>query len=224
MKNQVRFVCLALSLSFFFNSVSFANAVFKMTATRNILEVGETATIGLWANIEEQTTGLNGINLWQLDMVVDVGNVVTVVDVSLIAPSPRDTFMPEYVGINTPDSGNLLGVGASVFEAPKDSGVGVGEFSLLANITIQAIGLGEVTYSLGGDTLGFNAYLRDFDWGNWQDPSGTSVYDSTYAAPYRAVFQSGNNVFTVVPEPGSLAIMAVMAGFALRRRRVSIRK
>jgi hypothetical protein len=117
---KVRFVCLAISLSFFLNAISFANAVFKMTADENVLELGETVTIGLWANIKEQTSGLNGINVWQLDMVVDVGNVVTVVDVNLVAPSPRDAFMPEYLGINTPHSGDLLGVGACVFEVPKD--------------------------------------------------------------------------------------------------------
>jgi hypothetical protein len=94
--------------------------------------------------------------------------------------------------------------------------VGVGGFTLLANITIQAVGAGEVTYDLTGDTAGFYVWLRDYF---VTGPTGNE-YDATFDAPYKAVFQPGDNVFTVVPEPGSFVLLATMAGLALRRWRL----
>ena len=224
MNKKLSGVFLVLLFLLSFSSLSFANAVFKIDASNYTLGIGDTEVIRLYASIEEQTSGQNGINLWQLDLFVDVGGVVSVTDVEILQPAvPQlDPLIPSYVSINSLLSGNVLGMSGAALDPPKGSGVGVGGFTLLANITIEGLVPGQVTYDMGGDTLGFNAYLRDFDWGLWEDLPGTNVYDSTYDAPYIAVFQEGNNVFEVVPEPSSLVIMTIMAGLALRRRKTGV--
>ena len=144
----------------FFNTNASANLVFTMTASQNTLEVSETAVIGLWGEVEEQATGLNGINLWQLDMVVDTDNVIQVTNVEILQPAGDeglDPFVPEYIYINDENGdffGDVLGMGGAALNPPSPSSVGVGGPTLLANITIEAIGVGQATYDLAGDTAG----------------------------------------------------------------------
>ena len=219
MSRKLRSVVLVTLVLLFFNNISSANLVFQMTASNTTLGFGDSETIGLWAWAQE-ATGMNGLNLWQLDMVVDVPGVVKVTNVEILQPTPLDPYIPS----GTVDSlGNVFGLGGGVLSAPQDSSVGVGGFTLMANITIEAIGAGVVEYDLAGDTQGFYGHLRDFDWMSWIDPGGT-VYDFTYDAPYKAVFEGGDNIFAVVPEPASLVIMAVMAGLALRNRKIGAGK
>jgi len=213
----------SLLLLFSLNGESFANAVFKLTASQNTLGVSDTAVIGLWANIEEQSSGLNGINVWQLDMRVDVDDVISVTDVQVLQPAPLDPMLPEYGSINSTFDGNVLGIGGGVMSAPQDSSVGVGGFTLLANITVQAIGVGQTTYSLNGDTAGFYVWLRDYF--AMGDPQ--SDYNASYASPYKAVFEptpDNAHVFTVVPEPGTFILLGCMALAASSRRKTASRK
>lgn len=229
-KSKLKLVCFAVLALHFFNAVSFANLLFQMTATQNTLTVGEEATIGIWANIEEEPNGLNGLNLWQLDMVADVPDVVKVktdgtipgTEIDFIAPSPQDPDGTGWASVNQDldtnvFEGNVLGLGATLATMPDDSDTGVGGYTLLVEVTIEGIASGTVEYDLvdalemGG---GFYGVLRDYfeeEEGNYYD-----IMDGNLQ------FVPGNNVFTVVPEPGSLLIMALMAGLALKSRKLGI--
>jgi len=229
-KSKLKLVCFAVLALHFFNAVSFANLLFQMTATQNTLTVGEEATIGIWANIEEEPNGLNGLNLWQLDMVADVPDVVKVktdgtipgTEIDFIAPSPQDPDGTGWASVNQDVNdnvfeGNVLGLGATLATMPDDSDTGIGGFTLLVEVTIEGIASGTVEYDLvdalemGG---GFYGVLRDYfeeEEGNYYD-----IMDGNLQ------FVPGNNVFTVVPEPGSLLIMALMAGLALKSRKLGI--
>lgn len=227
MKRKVFFVFLVISFLPFFNVVSSANIIFKMQATKSTLTLNETAVFGLYASIEEETTGLNGINLWQLDMIVNTKDVITVTNIEMLEPYPLDDdYFPYYLHLNKDPlntansfSGNMLGLGSGMDGAFDDSPAGVGGFTLMANITIQAVGLGTTTYDIV-DTgrTGVYAYLAD-----------ASLYDIVQANPWSIKFydktaSTGNNIFTVVPEPSSLILLASMAGMALYRRRVGVGK
>lgn len=210
MNSKLKLICFAALAFHFFNAVSFADLLFQMSATKNTLAIGEKATISIWAYIEEEVEEGNGLNAWQLDMVVDTDGVVQVsADPCLIAPPPIDPASG-WLSLNADSTGNVYGLGAFT-EGRTYSDTGVGGFSLLAQVTIEAIGaVGEqVTYELTDcHTTGFFGALRDDE----MTPS--------YVYPNNIQFLSGNNVFTVVPEPGSLLIMAFMAGFALRSRKL----
>jgi len=215
MKHKMVLFCLFISVLLCLNSISFANLLFKMTADKYTLTVGQEATIDIWAKAEG-ATGLNGLDVWQLDMVVDTGNKVAVKTVganaiiTLIAPAPMYP-LSGWTSVNSLLSGNVLGIRAYTLTTPQNSTTGVGNFSLLAEITIVALNEGTVTYNLiSAGTTGFYGMLAD-----------STYYDVGNAAPYAAVFQQGNNVFTVAPEPASIMIMTVMAGLALRSRRRS---
>jgi len=221
-KNLARVLLFVSLLLLPFCGESFANAVFKLTASQNTLEVFDTAVIGLWANVEEQSSGLNGINVWQLDMRVDVDDVISVTDVQVLQPAPLDPMLPEYTSINSTFDGNVLGIGGGIMNAPQNSGVGVGGFTLLANITVQAIGQGQTIYSLDGGTAGFYVWLRDY----FATGDPQSAYDATYASPYKAVFEptpDDSHIFTVVPEPGTFILLACMTAIASSRRRTASR-
>jgi hypothetical protein len=211
MNSKLKLICFAALAFHFFNAVSFADLLFQMSATKNTLAIGEEATISIWAYIEEELEEGYGLNAWQLDMVVDTDSVVRVsADPCLIAPTPKDP-LSGWSSLNADSTGNVYGLGVFT-EGRTYSDTGIGGFSLLAQITIEAIGaVGEqVTYELTDytQTTGFWGALRDDE----MMPS--------YVYPDNVQFLPGNNVFTVVPEPGSLLIMAFMAGFALRSRKL----
>jgi hypothetical protein len=110
----------------------------------------------------------------------------------------------------------VLGLGATLATTPDDSDTGVGGFTLLVEVTIEGIAPGTVEYNLvdalelGG---GFYGVLRDY----FEEGPAGNYYDIMDG---NLQFVSGNNVFTVVPEPGSLLIMAFITGLALRNRRI----
>lgn len=203
---------------FLLNNPAYGNAIFKVSVAQPNLQLNETTTISVWAKIEEQTSGLNGINTWQCDLIVgaEQGGVIEVVDVAIMAPLPMDTGFPVYDSVNTPQIGDILGLGASHASPGSDSAVGVGDFSLLADITVKAIGLGTAGYSVtdaGGP--GFVVALRDY-FLDYPPPPGNE-YGATLDMPYQAVFQSGNNVINVIPEPATILLLGT-ACLILRRR------
>jgi len=215
MRSKLKLICFAALAFHFFNAVSFAGLLFQITATKNTLTPGEEATISIWAYIEEELEEGNGLNVWQLDMAVNTDGVVQVsADPVLIAPTPIDPASG-WLSLNTDSTGNVYGLGVFT-PGPQDSDTGVGGFSLLAQVTIEAIGaVGEqVTYELTDytHTTGFWGALRD------------DTMMPSYVYPDNVQFLPGNNVFTVVPEPGSLLIMALMAGLALRSRKLGVGK
>lgn len=213
MNSKSKTVCFAALFLLFFNSVSSADLLFKITADKYNLTPSEEATISIWAYIEETVDPCNGLNVWQLDMIVDTDSVVQVNDDPvLIAPTPIDPTSG-WLSLNADLTGNIYGLGV-LTPGPTDSETGIGDFSLLAQVTIQAIGTPgqQVTYQLTDDGHGgFFGALRD-------DISSIPPLPS-YIYPDNVQFVPGNNVFTIVPEPTSLMIMAFLTGLALRNRR-----
>ncbi len=214
MNSKLKFICFVAFILHFFNAVSSADLLFQITATKNTLTPGEEATISIWARIEEEVATGNGLNAWQLDMVVDTSGVVQADANILIAPTPIAAGSG-WLSSNVDSTGNVYGLGVFT-PGPTYSDTGIGDFSLLAQVTIEAIGTAgqQVTYILTDytETTGFWGSLPD-------DESGPS-----YNYPDNVQFLPGNNVFTIVPEPSSLLIMAFMAGFALRSHKRGSRR
>ena len=212
MKEKRAFIfCIIVSLILLFSSTSFANVVFKITADSSTIPLGQPAILSIWANVEEETTGLNGINVWQLDMVVNTGGIVSATNVDLIAPTPMDAGSGGSMTLDTDLTGNVYEMGAST-TGVADSNTGVVDFSLVAEVTIEAIGVGTVEYRLvdrlGGGS-GFYAILRDGEY-----------YDAVLDPPEKAVSENEFYAFTVeVPEPISLLLFGGMA-ITLRRRKL----
>ncbi len=214
---MVKRVKLAVSIAFLvfsLYSTSCADLIFTMTADDYTLEVGQEATITIWAEITDTLDPGNGLNSWQLDMVVDTGGVVEVSsDPVFVQPEPDfwDLSFSGWLSYNTDATGNVYGLGA-ITDGPTDSDVGI-SFLALAEVTIEAIGTvgQQVEYQLAADPDGGNSFFG-------------GLRDDTISPTYNIIsgnleFQSGNNVFTIVPEPGSLMIMSIMAGLAALKRR-----
>jgi hypothetical protein len=211
MNSKSKFICFATLVLLFFNAVSSANLVFQMTATKNTLVHGEQATISIWAHIEETVPSGYGLNAWQLDMVTNTSGVVQVsTDPLLIAPTPITTG-PKWSSLNADSTGNVYGLGTYT-SGPTASNTGIGGFSLLAQVTIEAIGTAgqQVTYALT-DYTGTTGF-----WGALRNDQGMP----SYIYPDNVQFLQGNNVFRIVPEPASLLIMTFLTGLALRNRRI----
>lgn len=212
--SKLKLICCATLVLLFFNAVSFADLLFKITSDKNTFAFGEEATISIWAHIEEPVPAGYGLNAWQLDMVADNDGVVQVnTDPVLIAPTPIDSGSG-WSSLNIGSTGNVYGLGVFT-PGPTSSNTGIGGFSLLAQVTIEAITTaGQVTYELTDftGTTGFWGALRN-------DTSGPS-----YVYPDNVQFIPGNNVFTIVPEPCSLLIMTFMAGLTLRSHKLGSRR
>jgi hypothetical protein len=195
--------CVVTSL-LLFCSVACADLLLKMDSTKYSIGVGEEAVISIYG-MAEQATGMNGLNSWNLDMVVSSGGIVEVSQVARVAPSPWDSSMPLYLSLNTEDggsSGDVIGLGVATQSFPQSSTTGVGQYDKLAEITIVGLAAGQVTYTLGDfGSMGFEGYLGDYT----NEPGS---------------FVEGNNVITVfVPEPCTLLLMSVTALVGLRSRR-----
>jgi hypothetical protein len=216
-QKQTKIGVLTLFLLFSFYATSHADLIFTMSAGDYTLEVGQQTTITIWAEITDTVATDNGLNTWQLDMVVDTGGIVEVssnpVFIEPEADFWDDTFS-DWVSLNDDASGNVYGLQAVVDNLDaRDSEVGISFFAL-AEITIEAIGSAgqQAEYQLAADPDGgltFAGGLRD-------DTPGVPTYDITLD---NLEFQPGNNVFTIVPEPGSLMIMSILAGIAALKRR-----
>ena len=191
--------CLVTCLLIVFCNVTSADLLLKMDSTKYSIGIGEEAVISIYG-MAEQATGTNGLNSWNLDMVVDADGIVEVGGVARVAPSPWDSGMPLYLSINNSSSGDVKGLGIVTQAFPQNSTTGVGDYSKLAEITIVGLAAGQVTYTLGDfGGMGFEGYLSDYT----NEPG---------------VFVVENNVITVVPEPCTLLLMSIMAGIGLRRR------
>lgn len=210
--SKLKLVCFVVFVLLSFNAVSSADLLFKITATKNNLTPGEEATISIWAKIEEAVQPGYGLNAWQLDMVTNTSNVVQVNDGPvLIAPTPIASGSG-WLSSNVGSTGNVYGLGIFT-PGPTASDTGIGDFSLLAQVTIEAIVTTygqQVTYELTDytHTTGF--------WGALRSDQGMP----SYIYPDNVQFVPGNNVFTIVPEPASLLLITLGACLALRSRRI----
>ncbi|MFH1616696.1 MAG: carboxypeptidase regulatory-like domain-containing protein [Planctomycetota bacterium] len=178
-----------------------ADLIFRLAADKTTLAVGEETILRILAFSEEAVPG-NGLNVWQLDIdtnsqydgVIAVktgadGNAV----VNLLAPAPYD---PEASGwnkesVNDPVTSNLRQLGISTVNAPQASDTAVGQFSVLAEVTVVALADGTAVCSLTNHPLGLGFYgvLAD----------GT-YYDATMGNLY---FDADNSdtVFNVQTDP-----------------------
>lgn len=228
MSSKLKFICFVALAVHFCSVVSSAALSFKMTCDKGDrghlitgLEIGEKVNVHVWAWVNDsRAEPNNGLDTWQMDMDVDNTGVIkitktgSVANITLIAPDPD----PGWSGW---DEASVNNEGTPYFGATGEvrevvviqnavgapSYTGVGGYSEIFSLQIEALGAGTATYTLkkftDGLFLGILADGTEFDYDD--DPS--SVYfDATVS----------EHVFTVVPEPGSLLIMAFMAGFALR--------
>jgi len=214
-----RFLCVVFLVAVF-TDISSADLIFKITADKYALAVGEEAVISIFAKIDDEDGVAQGyaLNGWQLDMVVvdpnsDLLSGVVEVSKDPIFIEPEAGFWDSASGwldLNSDATGNVYGLGAFT-SGPTDSNLCLGQFSELARVTIEAIGTvgQQVIYELTDytQTTGFWGALRD----------DTSF--PTYIYPDNVSFQPGNNVFTIVPEPASLLLMA-LSTLLLRKRKV----
>jgi hypothetical protein len=233
MNSRLKLICFVAFALHLFNAVSFAELIFKMTADQGdlghpitALEIGEKVNVHVWAWVNDAIAEPdNGLDTWQTDLDVDNTGVIQITktgdiaDITLIAPDPdMDWSGWDELSVNN-EGDPYFGATGEVREVvviQKNVGAasytGVGGYSEIFSFQIEALGAGTATYTLkknfpGGLFLGILADGTEFDY----DANPASVY---FDAP------SSDNVFTVVPEPGSLLIMAFMAGFALRSRKL----
>ncbi len=225
MNSRLKLICFAVLALHFFNTISFAELIFKMTADQGdlghpitALEIGEKVNVHVWAWVNDVIAEPNnGLDTWQMDLDVDNTGVIQitktgdVADITLIAPDPDMEWSGwDESSVNSPITGEAREVVVTQQITGAPSYTGVSEYSEIFSFQVEAIGVGTAIYTLkddGGELfLGILADGTEFDYNI--DPD--SVY---FDAP------SSDNVFTVVPEPGSLLIMAFMAGFALRSRK-----
>jgi hypothetical protein len=199
----VKYSVLVLWLLFSVCAPCSANVVFKMTCADTSLTIGQESTIQLWAKADDASAvGTNGLNLWQLSMSVSSSNVVEVKTggITFIAPSPFSVPDSKWLSINSPMSGNVTDLTAQSFNPIQDSTTGVGAYSLIAELIIKGVAQGTTTYSLGGSN--FFGALKD---ATFLD----GAFDST----------NSDRVFTVIPEPCTFTLLAVMAAAGLYRRK-----
>ena len=173
---------------------------FKMTADKTELALGETATVSIWGWADDAlATGVNGLNVWQLDMVPDQSGVVSVTGVTILQPNPRESGLG-YFSINSPAEGTVGGLGAVSLNNPQDSTVGVGGYTELARVELEMlVETGAVTYELS------NSYgiLRD----------------GTYFGAGEFDVAGSDVTFTSIPEPASLSMALGAMGLLCRHWR-----
>ncbi len=184
-------------------SVSHADLLFKVEAPTTELLLGEQVTVTLSAKAEG-VSAPDGLFAWGLDVIVDLGGVVEVVD-GTIDFMPVDTWDAtdsewDSLGLPTGSIQNLHAVG--VDSLIGNSTIAAGVYTLVAQFDIKAIGsVGQsVTYTLGGDS--FSGLLA-----NGVDVTGQFVAGES------------QNVFTIVPEPASLLILSGLSILGVLRRK-----
>jgi hypothetical protein len=232
--SKLKLTCFAALVLLFFNTVSSADLVdptlvFKMSADKTALLPNEETMVHIWAWIYTPT-GIekpdNGLDTWQLDLRVDTTNVIEIVSLDVLAPSPRNPAYPPYnpASLNTPITGEVRRVAVIQLEvgAPSLTGVGIDNdidnptnYSEICNFTIKAIGapLTSASYTIMNDGGGgWFGILTD---GTEFDNDSPTAYGGTY------FYASGSDhVFTIItPEPATVVLLAIASVFALRRRK-----
>ncbi|HOK66282.1 MAG TPA: PEP-CTERM sorting domain-containing protein [Anaerohalosphaeraceae bacterium] len=203
------FLRAGLLFAFIFTSSSFGALSFKMTADKTTLTVGQTTKVSLFAYAEE-AAGMNGLNSWQLSAFVSGTGMLKVVPGSLnvIKPFAADVLT---AGINSP-SGAIRDLSMTSVNAGIDSSLGVGGYQKIAEFTVEALGAGQVVYTLGDGGGGFGGILRDYN----------PLNPATWGNMLGGVFNEAESqrVFTIVPEPASLVLLGSMGLMVLKARRM----
>lgn len=211
---------LLVSLFIFIQSANAGVLYFKMTAPKTTLEVGEEVTVSVFAWIDDSVASSdNGLDTWQLDLsvsgtgIVEITQTGGVADISLLAPSPLDTYWSGWntSSVNSPATGEVREVVATQLVYGTPSLVGVGGYTEIFTFNIKALSAGTITYTICDDGGGlFYGELVD----------GTE-YDNDVAAG-SVVFDTENSdmTFTVqIPEPASMALFALAGLFSIIRKK-----
>jgi hypothetical protein len=208
MKQTILF--LTAVILFTVSSQVHAALTFKMNADKTTLALGDIASIEIFAYANDPlATGQNGVNSWQISLLVSGSGVVQVVDgsIAVTAPFPND-FLTS--GINSP-SGSISDLAMNAKTIPVNSTLGVGGYTKIAEFQIVGVNVGQATYSIADGGLGFFGILRDYNpvnpgtWGNY--------LDGTFDAG------ASDRVFSIVPEPATFALLGGLGFFLLRSRK-----
>jgi len=228
---------LSVLILFCLCSISFADLVnptlvFKMTADKTELLPEEETTVHVWAWIYDPNGNQlpdNGLDTWQMDLSVDNTDVLEILSINLLAPSPRYAGVPEYQlsSLNNPITGEVRSVTVVqlVPSAASTTGVGVDNdidnpdnYDEICRFTIQAMLTPQsslATYTIMDEGAGWFGLLAD-------DLYNPTTFDNSDPAAYGGVYfyaDGSDNVFTIIPEPGTLTLLVTLTAFALRRRK-----
>ncbi len=186
---------------------SSAALYFKMTADKTVLAVGETAVVSLFAYAEE-ASGLNGLNNWQMSVNVSGSGTLTVVSgsVSVVKPFAADVLVGS---VNSP-LGAIRDLSLTAIPPGIDSSLGVGGYHKIAEFTVEAVGVGQVLYTLGNGGSGFGGILRDYN------PLNAATWGNMLEGVFNAA--ESERVFTIIPEPMTLVLLGSMGLIALNTR------
>jgi hypothetical protein len=207
----------ALCILIFISNANAGILYFKMTAPKTTLEIGEEVTVSVSAFIDDALASPdNGLDTWQLDLsvsqtgIVEITKTGTIANINLIAPDPDPDWSRWTANsVNSPNTGEVRNVSVIQNTIGNPSVTGVGQYSEIFNFKIKAIGAGSTVYSICNDGGGgFFAYLADDTLYDADNAPGSVVFDAA----------NSNNVFTVVPEPCSIAFFAFAGMLALRKK------
>jgi hypothetical protein len=175
---------------------TFGTITAQITVDDPVIGLGETTTGYLWVGAVGQTQGIQSVSV-TLD--VAPGGVISLSDVAFQAPLTDD--LPQYLGTPLPDGGlDDVAAADSVFSPTTDWATDAMQVAL--------------TFTVSGDGLG----LATINVLNDNDPSGyLGIVDYGFNAGDNADY-TGATV-EVVPEPASLALLALGGIAAIRRRK-----
>jgi len=170
-----------------------------MLADDDVIGIGDSTLMHVQAWVDDPAaSGDNGLVLWQMDLSVDNAGVIGASNLNITAPV--DIF-------DSGSSTDPLNGGVDAYALKDDdmsSVIGVGGFTELFNFEVTGLSAGTAEYSIGNVLIGDLADFTGFD-----ISLGTAFLDTA----------GFGNVVTVVPEPATLTLFALMSGFVLRRRR-----
>ena len=183
---------------------------FRMTIDKPVIGINETALIELYAHSEE-AGDMNGLNNWQLGLIVtgtgEVEVVTDSVEIELFTPFDISVADSGYENINSPN-GSIEDLTMQSDIPGTSTTFCVEGYDKIAEFEVRGIIAGEVEYMIGDYDGGFFGILRDFT--PPFDPD--NYFDGTFD------IASSDTQITVVPEPASLALLGGMSFFLLRRR------
>jgi hypothetical protein len=192
-------VLLVVSLVTFLSISCSAGLIIQMAVENPTLNLGQKTVVHVSAWVDDPgASGDNGLVLWQMDFGVNNPGVIGASNLNITAPV--DLF-------DSSSSTDPLNGGIDAYALKDDdmsSLVGVGGFTEIFTFEVTGLSVGTAEYSIGSELLGDLVDFTPFD-----ISSGTASFDTA----------GSSNTITVIPEPASLTLFALMSGFVLRRRR-----